>query len=239
MYQMKQQILKSLLLCFVCGYAYGQSEPSSSTCAEGNDSFRCQQGRQVRAILIDLNQSVKGSIDTFTSDPGTVFESGCLDDIASINLSIFRVDPASIWTELYNQIKDEIINRTCSVIEDKINEHRNRLNLALEAPFGLGSVSISNGTDIESSQDIFRVKQTLSNQQIRNEVIQSVFGSPPTAPVRDFSENQIQLPNIQEGDKSSQQKRTKEQESITKFIDLNKLWGKKTDENNSSNQGQQ
>lgn len=213
-----------------------QVEPSassagrSSACPESNTSFKCQQRRQVEAIWVDLNQSIGSTIETFTADPGTVFESGCLDDIASINFSIIRVDPASIWTELYNTLKDELINRTCSVLEDKINEHREALNLTLSAPFGLGSISIGEGTDIESTRDIFRFEQRVSNDVVRREVVDRVFGGRATAPQRDFSENRLELPNRNTTSPENRPKRSKKEESITKFVDLNKLWGKNANE---------
>lgn len=200
----------------------------SGACPASNTSFKCQQRRQVEAIWVDLNQSLGSTIEAFTGDPGTVFESGCLDDIASINFSIIRVDPASIWTELYNTLKDELINRTCSVLEDKINEHREALNLTLSAPFGLGSISIGEGTDIESTRDIFRFQQRKSNDAVRREVVERVFGGRATAPSRDFSENRLKLPSGKAVvGPESRAKRTEKEESITKFVDLNKLWGKK------------
>lgn len=220
---------------------YGNTQQAqaqqAASCPDSDTSFKCQQQRQLKAILVDLNQSVGPSIKTFVSDPGTVFESGCLDEIAGINLSIFRIDPTSIWTEVYQQLKDEITNRVCTKIQDKINEHRERLNITLEAPFGLGSVSVSNGAGIESTHDIFRVQDNASNNQIRRRVVEEVFGSPPTAPVRDFQENIITLPNTSHL-QTPRQKRKKEEERITKFIDINKLWGKKADEEAPQNEDQ-
>lgn len=241
----KRKIMSFLLMCSLAGGLTSVSaiaqvvnapapgnNTSSSACTPSNNSFKCQQRRQVEAIWVDLNQSVGSTIKAFTADPGTIFESGCLDDIASIDFSIIRIDPASIWTDIYNSLKDELINRTCTVLQDKINEHRQALNQTLTAPFGLGSISISNGTDIESTRDIFRFNQTTSNDQVRREVVDRVFGDRATAPVRDFSENRLALPNSQTIAAPTRPKRSKDQERISKFVDLNKLWGKKADEQN-------
>ncbi|MFA0809394.1 hypothetical protein [Microbulbifer epialgicus] len=145
----------------------------------GSTSIADQQKQQVETLLADMNQSAKEVADTVISDPQSAIDGGCLSDIQSIDLSVFAVDFTNTWGALYNTIKDEIINQGCTAATDWVNSQTAALDTSLQAPFGLGSISVSQGTALTDWQSALATDVEMDSTELATQVTTETLGQVP------------------------------------------------------------
>jgi hypothetical protein len=159
------------LIALAAGGSASASVPSSIADA---------QKQQVEAILVDMNQSaqdVAGLID----EPQSAWDAGCLDDLMSVDLSVFTIDFTNIWGALYQTMKDQIVNMACSAATDWVNQQTQQLQTQLQAPFGLGGISITQGTGINEWQSAVTGNVELDNTELNQQVSTATLGTIPAA----------------------------------------------------------
>jgi hypothetical protein len=138
-----------------------------------------QQKQQVQTLLADMNQSAKEVADTVISDPQNAIDAGCLSGIQGIDLSVFSVDFTNIWGALYNSIKDQIVNQACSAATDWVNNQTAALDTQLQAPFGLGSISISQGSALNDWQSALSTDVEMDSTELATKVTTDTLGQVP------------------------------------------------------------
>lgn len=183
-----------LILTLLSTQAYSQTSVSSqsSNCAGGDDSIACQQKRELDAIWVDMNKSSMDVIDTVMTDPGKAREMGCLDNIRSLDLSVFTIDINGLWTSLYSALKDQLMDRVCDAIDQKVNEELNRLTFQLEAPMGLGEISLGRGSNANSLDDFGRVRARITNEEARRAVVEEVLDEQPRLGMQPITTKNVQ-----------------------------------------------
>lgn len=147
-----------------------------STAFAQNDSVAEQQRDAVRQIMVALNQSSNEIGQEIFSEPQRASDAGCLDGIKGIDLSVFQVDITSVWAALASAVKDNILNSTCNAASDWANEQTAALETSLDAPFGLGSISLSQGNAIDDWQSVTREDVELSAAELANKVTTGTLG---------------------------------------------------------------
>lgn len=213
-----------LLTCF----AAPSFASSIYDCPEGDESFACKQKENVDAIWVDMNKTASNVVDNIMTAPESAAQAGCLDDIRSINTSIMTVDPFSIWSEVYQGIKDQLITQVCSAVEDRINEQTTKLAFTLEAPLGLGSVGVDQSYDIETFDELTNTRVQLSNREAKNKVVGDVFGDYTVPTAKHFTEKSMDKEFLETQGVSKRADRNKAEENIESIIDFNRLWKKES-----------
>jgi len=137
------------------------------------------QTEQINQLLVELNKSSKEVADDVISTPQTASDAGCLDGIQGIDLSVFSVDFANIWGALYNTVKDQIVNSVCEASSDWVNDQASVLDTNLEAPLGLGSITIDQGSAINDWQSVVTADVELSNAELATQVTTDTLGQVP------------------------------------------------------------
>lgn len=138
-----------------------------------------QQRQQVQTLLADMNQSAKDVADTVISEPQSAIDAGCLSSIQGIDLSVFSVDFTNIWGALYNTIKDQIVNSACTAATDWVNNQTAALDTTLQAPFGLGSISVSQGSALNDWQSALSTDVEMDNTELATQVTTDTLGTVP------------------------------------------------------------
>jgi len=151
----------------------------ASNAFAADPSIADQQKAQVQTLLADMNQSAKDVADTIISDPQNAIDAGCLDGIQGIDLSVFSVDFTNIWGALYGSIKDQIINQACTAATDWVNSQTAALDTTLEAPFGLGSISISQGSALTEWQSALSTDVEMDSTELATQVTTDTLGQVP------------------------------------------------------------
>jgi len=164
--------VKILIICLPVLILF--SSPSIAT-----PSLAEQQKEQIRTLLADMNQSAKEVADTVISEPQSAEDAGCLSDVQGIDLSLFTVDLLNVWGALYDTIKDQIISGTCDAATNYINQQSGQLDTNLEAPFGLGSISISQSSAIDDWQSVVTSDVELDNTELVTKVTTDTLGQVP------------------------------------------------------------
>jgi hypothetical protein len=167
---------KIYIINFVLFLAAGVSVSNVSV---ADPSIADQQKEQVQTLLADMNQSAKDVADTIISDPQNAIDAGCLDGIQGIDLSVFSVDFTNIWGALYGSIKDQIINQACTAATDWVNSQTAALDTTLEAPFGLGSISVSQGTALTEWQSALSTDVEMDSTELATQVTTDTLGQVP------------------------------------------------------------
>jgi len=203
----------SLGLVYVAGSSFGTNAVAGPSIAE-------QQKQQVDTLLADMNQSARDIAYTVISDPQSALDGGCLSSLQGIDLSIFSVDIASIWGALYNITKSQILNQACTATTDWANNQTSALDTTLQAPFGLGSISVSQGSALNDWQSVLSTDVELDNTEIATLVTTKNLGQIPapgivSAGVQKASANQTTPGH----DKEAWEDR------IGEALDLKQLWG--------------
>ncbi len=139
-----------------------------------------QQASQVDKILVDMNQSSKEVADTVISNPQKAIDAGCLDGINSIDLSVMTIDWTSTWLAIYLALKDKLMNGICNAAEDWANKQTSMLDEKLEAPIGLGNISVTQGSAIKDWQSVQKTDVELSNQELATKVSTEALGNVPS-----------------------------------------------------------
>lgn len=138
-----------------------------------------QQKEQVQKLLVEMNQSSKELADTIISEPQKAIDAGCLDSIHGIDLSVFTIDFTNIWGALYNSIKDKILNQACDAANTWANSQMAKLNTTLEAPLGLGKITIGQGTAIKDWQSAVTKDVKMDNTELATQVTTDTLGQVP------------------------------------------------------------
>lgn len=201
-------------LFFIFGWLFvsGASFSQEASIAE-------QQADAVRELMIAMNQSSNEIGQQIFTAPQRASDAGCLDGIMSIDLSVFRVDFTSAWSAILGQVKDAILNTTCSAASDWANDQTAALETSMEAPYGLGSISISQGTAIDDWQSVTRESVALSAAELANKVTTGTLGQVPDRTIPSQSPNAIESSQ----DTPSSDKESMESE-LPRSFNFRELW---------------
>lgn len=148
-------------------------------CFSQETSVSEQQAEAVRQTMVALNQSSNEIGQQIFSAPQSASEAGCLDGIKGIDLSVFTVDFTSAWSALTKEIKDSILNGTCSAATDWANDQTAALETNMETPLGMGSITVSQGTAIDDWQSVTREDVELSESELSTKVTTGTLGQVP------------------------------------------------------------
>lgn len=179
-----------------------------------------QQQTQISDILTDMNQSAKEVADTVISNPQNAIDAGCLNNIMGIDLDVFAVDLTNIWSTIYGTIKSQIVDSACSASNDWVNQQTSVLDQSLEAPMGLGSISISQGSAIDEWQSVSTTDVELNNNEITTHVSTDVLGEVPMPSVINNAPS-----TVSNSDTSPAQNTNDLEDEMENMLDLGKLWG--------------
>lgn len=138
-----------------------------------------QQKQKVDELLAEMNQSAKEVADDVISSPQNALDAGCLSDIQGIDLSVFSVDFTNIWGALYNSAKDSILNGACSAATDWVNNQTAALESQLQMPFGLGGITVTQGTAISEWQSKTTADVEMTNTELNTKVTTGTLGQVP------------------------------------------------------------
>lgn len=228
---MKKLSLGALILITLSQPSLAQQMPSGQggafSCPEGDDSIACKQKAQIEEIWVDMNKSATYLTDELVQNPQSVIEAGCLDGIMQMDLSVITIDPYGIWNTVYAGIKDQLINMACSAVQDKINEATEYLETKLEAPMGLGSVSLQQRGRVDSFSEIQESRVLMDNSEAKNTVIKEVFDEYPRVRRRQSTEQQIDQRRVQNGGKSTRTQRNENEEKVQAILDVDRIFNNK------------
>jgi hypothetical protein len=140
-----------------------------------------QQKKKVDELLAQMNQSAKKVADDVISNPQNALDAGCLSGIQGIDLSVFSVDFTNIWGALYKNLKDSILNGACSAATDWVNNQTAALETQLQLPFGLGGITVTQGTAISEWQSKTSTDVQMTNAELNSKVTTGTLGkvTPP------------------------------------------------------------
>lgn len=142
-------------------------------------SIADQQKAQVQTLLADMNQSAKDVADTVISNPQNAIDAGCLSGIQGVDLSVFTIDFTNIWGAIYTTVKDKIVNQACTASTDWVNNQASALDTTLQAPFGLGSISVSQGSALNDWQSALSADVTMDSTELATKVTTDTLGQVP------------------------------------------------------------
>lgn len=148
-------------------------------CYSQDASVSEQQAQAVRQVMVALNRNSNEIGQRIFSEPQRAADAGCLDGIKGIDLSVFRVDFTSAWSALTREIKDQILNGTCSAASDWANDQAAALETSMEAPMGMGSITLSQGSAIGDWQSVTREDVELSEAELNTKVTTGTLGQVP------------------------------------------------------------
>ena len=153
--------------------------------SSAQESIADAQRAQIQTLLAGMNQNAKEVADTVISEPQNAIDAGCLSDIQGIDLSVFTVDFTNIWGVLYNALKDQILNQVCTAASDWVNSQNAGLDTTLQAPFGLGSAGLSQGTALNDWQSALSADVEMDSTEIATQVTTDTLGQvPPPGVIR-------------------------------------------------------
>ena len=138
------------------------------------------QREQANRVMVDMNQAAKVVADTVVTDPQSSKDAGCLDGILGIDVSVFTIDPTNALNGAYQTIMNMIKNDACNAATSWVNAQTAALDVSLEAPFGIGSIDISQGSTLSDWQNVVSTDVEISNQEIYDKVGSKTLGRVPT-----------------------------------------------------------
>jgi len=236
---MKFSIYGKLLLASVAfsELAIAQEEDAFG-CAESDTSIACSQKNQVQEIWTDMNKSFSYLTDDLIQNPSSAIDAGCLNDINKVDINAIAIDPKSIFSGIYAALKDQILNKACDAINDKVNEATSYLDQRLEAPMGIGSVSVSTrgSSDVQSFSDIASSRSRLTNREATSEAVQEVFGEYPRITRRDWTDQSVEEIKVEARGVDTRSQRTEDQERLDSLLDLGRLFKPEVEEEEESNE---
>jgi hypothetical protein len=195
-------------------------------CTAKPDSLVCKQQEDIERIWVDMNQSVDFVVDDVMAIPTKAVDAGCLDELRKFDLSIITVDPYSIWSDIYADIKDKLLSLSCTAVEDGIRKQTEKLKGKLEAPYGLGSVSLREGSYINSLEDVSHTRVILSNEAAKRKVVDEVFRGKTVPEVKRFTERKMSADFLEKNGTIKRIEKRERQETIEDTIDFDRLWKK-------------
>lgn len=157
-----------LLLLFV-------SSNSLALESEVNQLYEDQK-KQLNAIEAQMRKDYSELVDNFTETSVEDIAAECLDNVMGIDLSVVTFDPSSLWASLYKQLRDEILEFTCSGIEEELNKHTAKLQKSLELPYGLGSLTLKQGGAVQDYDDLFEGSGKMSNEEALKAINKDLYG---------------------------------------------------------------
>ena len=236
---MKFSIYGKLLLASVAfsELAIAQEEDAFG-CAESDTSIACSQKNQVQEIWTDMNKSFSYLTDDLIQNPSSAIDAGCLNDTNKVDINAIAIDPKSIFSGIYAALKDQILNKACDAINDKVNEATSYLDQRLEAPMGIGSVSVSTrgSSDVQSFSDIASSRSRLTNREATSEAVQEVFGEYPRITRRDWTDQSVEEIKVEARGVDTRSQRTEDQERLDSLLDLDRLFKPEVEEEEESNE---
>ena len=236
---MKFSIYGKLLLASVAfsELAIAQEEDAFG-CAESDTTIACSQKNQVQEIWTDMNKSFSYLTDDLIQNPSSAIDAGCLNDINKVDINAIAIDPKSIFSGIYAALKDQILNKACDAINDKVNEATSYLDQRLEAPMGIGSVSVSTrgSSDVQSFSDIASSRSRLTNREATSEAVQEVFGEYPRITRRDWTDQSVEEIKVEARGVDTRSQRTEDQERLDSLLDLDRLFKPEVEEEEESNE---
>lgn len=177
-----------------------------------------QQRSQIDALMANLNTDAKNVVDTVVSAPQDAIDSGCLDGILGLDLSVFSVDLTNLWGPLYDQFKNQLLSQACSAATDYVNSQTAQLATTLNTP--LGGVSLTQGSAITDWNSVVRSNVTLSNTELNNRITTGLLGDIPTQTPSTTAPTQINSSEVSEiTDKITPAG------DVKTALDLKSLWG--------------
>ena len=212
--EMKKRNLRSFTAAYLIGLSISISSIASNT-----PTVADTQRDQVSLVLADMNKSAKEVIDTVVRDPQNAIDAGCLDGIMGIDVSVFAIDHTNVLNGVYQTIMNMIKNDVCNAATAWVNAQTAELDITLEAPFGLGSIDISQGSTVSDWQNVVSTDVEISNQEIYDKVGTKTLGRVPTHQENLDVANELAPTGIS----PSQDKREKEQ-SLFEMIDVKQIW---------------
>ncbi len=181
------------------------------------------QKAQIELLLTDMNNSALEVIDTVTSNPQKAIDSGCLDDIRSIDLSVFTIDLTNIWEPIYATLKDQIFNMVCDAAEQHINNITEKLTFDLQGPFGLSSVSVVQGDAISDWQSVTNSDVQLDSTALVQKVSTKTLGTVPTAAQIDAAVKSLDTHAAADAIRGNDKEKLESQ--FKQMLDLNTFFG--------------
>ena len=203
----------------------GGEANNALSCPSGDDSIACKHKEQVEAIWVDMNKSATYLTDELIQNPDSAIEAGCLNDIMQVDLSVITVDPYGIWNSVYAGLKDQLMNMACSAVEDKLNEASAYLDAKLEAPMGLGSVSLGQSGRANSFSDLQESRVYMNDREAQEAVVEKVFGEYPRVNQRRWTEQEIEQRRIENGGPSTRSRRSAQEEKVRSVLNVNRIFG--------------
>ena len=138
-----------------------------------------QQKQQVQMLLADMNQSAKEVADNVISEPQSAMDAGCLSSIQGVDLGVFTVDYTNIWGAIYNSLKDQIVNSACDASSNWVNSQTAALDSTLQMPFGMGSISVTQGSTINDWQSALSTDVEMDSTELATQVTTDTLGQVP------------------------------------------------------------
>lgn len=191
-------------------------------CSKGfaqQTSVAQQQNQAVRDIMVALNQSSNEIGQQMFTEPQRASDAGCLDGIKGINLSVFRIDITSAWTALTSQLKDQILNGTCSAATDWANDQTSALETNMDAPYGLGNISLSQGNSVGDWQSVTKQDVEMSAAELARKVTTGTLGQVPNRTIPSAAPDTLKST---ENTPSSDKERLESE--LPKILDFKQLW---------------
>ncbi len=185
-----------------------------------------------------MNKSFSYLTDDLIQNPSSAIDAGCLNDINKVDINAIAIDPKSIFSGIYAALKDQILNKACDAINDKVNEATSYLDQRLEAPMGIGSVSVSTrgSSDVQSFSDIASSRSRLTNREATSEAVQEVFGEYPRITRRDWTDQSVEEIKVEARGVDTRSQRTEDQERLDSLLDLDRLFKPEVEEEEESNE---
>ncbi len=211
--------------------AWALTFPSFALATSGMPNTAEMQKQQIELLLTDMNNSALEVIDTVTSNPQKAIDSGCLDDIRSIDLSVFAIDLTNIWEPIYATLKDQIFNMVCNAAQKHINNITEKLTFDLQAPFGLSSVSVVQGDAITDWQSVTNSDVELDSTALVQKVSTKTLGTVPSAAQIEAAVKSLDTHAAAEAIRGSNKEKLESQ--FEQMLDLNTFFGsgKKEEDN--------
>ncbi|MCH9665909.1 MAG: hypothetical protein K0U41_08710 [Gammaproteobacteria bacterium] len=178
-----------------------------------------QQNQAVQEIMVALNQSSNEIGQQIFTEPQRAADAGCLDGIKGIDLSVFRIDITSAWTALTSQIKDQILNGTCSAATDWANEQTTALDTNMDIPYGLGNISLSQGNAVGDWQSVIKQDVEMTSEELSQRVTTGTLGQVPNRTIPSAAADTLgSNENTPSNDKEELEK------ELPKILNFKQLW---------------
>jgi hypothetical protein len=177
-----------------------------------------KQQAEIEGLMVGLNKNAKSTIDAVVSAPQDAIDSGCLDGILGLDLSVFSIDLTNLWGPLYDQMKSDLLSQACAAATDYVNQQTAQLTASLDTPFG--SISLTQGSAISDWQSVVRTDVQLSNVELTNQISTGVLGAIPLPVASTAVANKVTTSEV-----SAVVDKITISGNLKTALDVNSLWG--------------